>query len=101
MLKELGGAQEALEDPQLEQVELPEARERDVRLRRAFEGLGHCGEQRGVVEVRRGGEAREEHIEVDGALGRCQRADRGGAVRLEGQRAWYSRRASCADSAKE
>jgi hypothetical protein len=36
--KELGGAQEALEDPQLEQVELPEARERDGRLRRAFEG---------------------------------------------------------------
>ena len=42
MLEELGGAQEALEDPQLEQVELPEARERDRRDRRAFESLEHC-----------------------------------------------------------
>ena len=95
MLEELGGAQEALEDPQLEQVELPEAREQDRRSRRAFESLGHCVEQREMLEVRRCGEAREEHIDVDGALGRRQREDHGGAVDLEGQRA------SCADSAKE
>ena len=101
MLKELGGAQEALKDSQLEQVALPDARERDQRARRAFERLGHCVEQREVLEVRRGGKAREEHIEVDCVLGRCERANRGGAVRLEGHRAWYVRRASCAGSAKE
>jgi hypothetical protein len=84
VLEELGGAQEALEDPQLEQVALPEAHKRDRRSRRAFESLRHCVEQREVLEVRRGGEPREEHIDVDGALGRCQRADRGGAVHLGG-----------------
>ena len=101
MLKELGGTQEALEDPLLEQVELPEARERGGRSRRAFEGLGHWVKQREVLEVQRGGEACEEHIEVDSALGWCQRADHGGAVRLEGQQVRYVRRARCADSAKE
>jgi hypothetical protein len=54
-----------------------------------------------VLEVQRGGEACEEHIEVDSALGWCQRADHGGAVRLEGQQVRYVRRARCVDSAKE
>ncbi len=68
-------------------MELREARERDERARRALEGVRDCVEQREVLEVRCGGEEFEERVEVDRALDERERADRGGEVRLERQRA--------------
>ena len=56
VLEGLGSAQEALKDPQLELVELPEAHERDCHRRGAFEDAGDGVAEREVFQVWRGGE---------------------------------------------
>jgi len=50
VLEGLGSAQEALKDPQLELVELPEAHERDWHRRGAFEDVGDSVAEREVFQ---------------------------------------------------
>ena len=65
---------------ELEPVELSEAGER---RRRALEGVEDCVGQREVLEIRRG-DVDEERVEVDGWLGKRERANGGRESRLEG-----------------
>ena len=85
VLKELGGAQEGLEDPWLEQVKFRGARERDGRAPRALEGVGRCVEQCEAFYAGHSSKARKEHVDLARSASVRVR-NHGRELRLEGKR---------------
>ena len=83
VLEEFYGSVEVVDDPDLEPVELAQATERDGRARGAFVGVRDGVEEGEVLQVRGGCEAREERVEVDGALCEREGADGRREVRVE------------------